>query len=725
VTASRARPAPELRRGSIDRVFEFSLLGLLASSYAAVAGSGFLDLPTLVLGAAALALRGLIVAGVARADIPDRWVTALTIGYIGFVPLDYLYVSGELMPATVHLVFFVAIVKLLTARTRRDYFFLKVIAFLQLLAAAVLSSSLNFFAFLALFLVFAVATFASSEIRRSAGSARLVSRAGLPGFSRRLAALTLATSLGILAMSAGMFFLLPRTARAAFQHLVSDRYRLPGFSDQIVLGQMGEIKRQSNPVMHVRIASSDGPMPLKWRGAALSRFDGRRWSNPPVRGQVLRIDKRVLQLVPDQQRRRSGVRISYEVSLKGIASDALFFAGAPEFLIINAPTIVKTAGDSYRLGYGTSDGLRYGAYSLIEDPRAPPPPGEEEAMAEAQRAGYLLLPAIDPRIPALARRITAGIEGDGNRAAAIERHLASYQYSTELLPSEVPDPLAHFLFERRRGHCEYFASAMAVMLRSIQIPARVVTGFQSGIYNPVSGWHVIRAADAHSWVEAWIPGSGWRTYDPTPPDPQGANPGLFTRLAMYLDAAETFWQEWVLSYNLDRQMALAYKMEESGRNLRLEWLAHLNRRIQDGGRAAWGWLRGRAEELLAALVIAAGLLLAAPHLWKRWRFHRRAQRARRGEVEAGDAALLYLQMLELLKRRGYERPSWLTPNEFAALLPPSPAASLVSELTAAYNALRFGGRAEAAPRVVALLEELRLQLSSAPGQLAPGGARMR
>ena len=125
------------------------------------------------------------------------------------------------------------------------------------------------------------------------------------------------------------------------------------------------------------------------------------------------------------------------------------------------------------------------------------------------------------------------------------------------------DPLAHFLFERKAGHCEYFASAMAVMLRSLGIPSRVVTGFQSGIYNPLNGWQVIRASDAHSWVEAYLPRRGWATFDPTPPDPNAVQTGLGTKLAMYMDAAETFWQEWVLNYDLEHQLVLATRVQQS------------------------------------------------------------------------------------------------------------------------------------------------------------------
>ena len=274
----------------VERFFEFSLLGLLASGYLAVVGSGFLDLPTIVLTGAGLLLRALMVAGIVRLEFSPRAVAALTLGYIGFYPLDYFYFSKQFLPATVHLVFFLAITKVLTAKTNRDYTYVKVIAFLELLAACLLSARFNFFLFLALFLFFSVATFASAEVRRSAQKPLTVVRSGLRFFHWRLALLTIFVSFGILSMTAGLFFLLPRTARAAFQHLVSQRYRLPGFSNEVVLGEIGEIKQQSTPVMHVRMYGNDPPRNLKWRGAALTEFDGRRWFNPPGSSEVLRAD---------------------------------------------------------------------------------------------------------------------------------------------------------------------------------------------------------------------------------------------------------------------------------------------------------------------------------------------------------------------------------------------------------------------------------------------------
>ena len=147
----------------------------------------------------------------------------------------------------------------------------------------------------------------------------------------------------------------------------------------------------------------------------------------------------------------------------------------------------------------------------------------------------------------------------------------------------MPDPLANFLFDRKAGHCEYFASAMAVMLRAVHIPSRVVTGFQSGVYNPITGWHVLRASDAHSWVEAWAPGHGWMTFDPTPPanSPQGKP---WTTLALYLDTAEMWWQRWVVDYDLEHQLYLASRFEQSTRKWNTfspeEWLSGMGRGVE-------------------------------------------------------------------------------------------------------------------------------------------------
>ena len=692
----------------VDRFFQFSLLGLLASGYLAVVGSGYLDMPTMVITAAALVLRGLITAGVLAVEFPPAIVTAATLLYAGFYPIDYFYVSGAFIPSTVHLVFFVAVVKIVTAKTNRDYLLLKVIAFLELLAACVLSYSLNFFVFLLLFLILGVATFTSSEMRDSGFQLQAATRISGQALAIRLAAVALLVSAGILVITSGLFFFLPRTARAAFQHLVSHRYYVAGFSNRVVLGEIGEIKKENSPVMHVHMdRPEDRGLSLKWRGAVLVNFNGRVWTSLQGPGQAIRPDRSGQVQLDDARLRPGAGHISYLVYLNDIASDALFFAGTPEFLRIDS-TVIRRAGGNYTLAYGDARNVSYQVYSRL-DPSSSEDLNDDylEPLRGSVRREYLQVPPIDPRVGELAQKIVGAEASPIVEARLIEKYLkTNFGYTLELPATEPQDPIADFLFHRKKGHCEYFASTMAVMLRTVDIPSRVVTGFQSGVYNPISGSQLIRTSDAHSWVEAWMPRRGWTTFDPTPPDPNPPRVSLWTRLGFYTDAAEVFWQDWVVNYNLDRQLQLASKMGQSSRHVGLNWFDRLglagprwwNESLDFAKRYGF-WLSS-----LGALALLA--LLFGKDGWRWWNTRRRVLKVQRGQAEASDATLLYQRMLKVLKRRGVEKPVWLTPCEFARVLEEPEVAVLVEDLTSAYNELRFGGRAEAAGRMVVLLERL-------------------
>jgi transglutaminase-like putative cysteine protease len=695
----------------VERFFQFSVLGLLTSGYLAVVGSGFLDVPTTALMAAALTVRALFSAGLIRYEIPPRAVNFATLAYMALYAIDDMWISRSFIPATVHLVFFLAIVKVLTASTNRDYLLLKLIAFMELLAACILSSNVNFFVFLALFLVLGVATSVSSEIRQSAQTEKAVLRGpAMRGLNARLTASSILVSSGILLFTGGLFFVLPRTARAAFQHLVSTRYHVPGFADSVMLGEIGLLKKTDTPVMHVRMDDpADWPMGrMKWRGAALSEFDGRRWYNPPGFEETLRPDKSgELRLIENHRRIRQVKHISYAVHLKDIASNVLFFAGQPEFLRIDAPMVLRTESGNYKFIYrdpGTVAYIVYGTYATVDGQNETDP---ESFLPFDSRAPYLRLPEIDPRIGALTRSIAASQAGALNSARAIERYLkTNYGYTLDLPQSEMRDPLANFLFERRRGYCEYFASAMAVMLRTIGIPSRVVTGFGPGVYNPVSQWQIIRASDAHSWVEAYLPQYGWTSFDPTPPDLNPPGSGLWAHIGFYLDAADTFWQDWVVNYNLDRQILLANRVGESGERLRLNW-------FDNAGAAVSKWkvrLTHFAETYGAAVVSGVAIVFLLWRFGKDFRAwfeaRRRVRKVSRGEARASDATLLYTRMLKLLKRRGIEKPAWLTPLEFARVIPQPELSLLVQDFTDAYNDLRFGADTDAARRMIHMMERM-------------------
>ncbi|MBS1857780.1 MAG: DUF3488 domain-containing protein [Acidobacteria bacterium] len=692
---------------SVERFFQLSLLGLVASGYLAVAGSGYLDNPTIALTAAGLVLRALVICGLFRLDISEGAISATTLAYAGFFVADYLWLSRDFLSATVHLLFFLAVMKILTARGNRDYLYTAVIAFLELLAAAILSVNFNFVLFLSLYLLFAIAALCSGEIRRAYARSALTARGGTRRFAPRLGALAVLLTAGILAMTAGLFFLLPRTAEAAFARLIAHRVFLPGFSNQVTLGEIGEIKTSQRAVMHIKVYSAQPVGPLKWRGGVLNDFDGKRWSNTGPRMDRIEVADDHVDLVPIDDR-HPGSRINYHVDLEPLDTDVLLFAGTPETIDIRARIMYRAGDGVYRLGHANPQGLHYDAYSRLEDrPETSPPLYPPPVLSLAERQRTLELPAIDGRIAELARSFTAGAAGDLERARKLELHLrGEYGYTLQMPAREEADPLADFLFRRRKGYCEYFASAMTVMLRTLGIPARLATGFQGGVYNPVSELWLVRAADAHSWVEAWIPGRGWTTFDPTPPDAGGAGLSLATSIALWLDAAETFWQEWVVTYDVARQGSLAGRLEQRARQYGVRWFDWLlsvgavwNRYVVPGARRFGPW---------AAAALAAGFLLwiGVGPLMRRAHWRSRVARVRRGEASGADATLLYRRMLHVLERRGYQKPVWFTPLEFAGSLPDSQLGRAAREFTAAYNALRFGGHAESAARLSLLLDEL-------------------
>jgi protein-glutamine gamma-glutamyltransferase len=693
---------------SVERFFQASLLGMASSGYLALAGSGYLDAATLVVMAAGLLWRTLILAGLAPPEFPRRLATPATIIACGLAAVDYLWLSRALLPATLHLAFFLVAAQILTARGARDHLGTAAIAFLELLAAAVVAANVGFFAFLALYLLFAMGALMSAEIRRSmARSGAVAGRGGVPPppLPSRLAALAVFASAGILALTAGLFFLLPRTADAAFAHLISHRLHLPGFASEIRLGEIGEIKISSRPVMHIHLWGQ-APGGLKWRGGTLEEFDGKRWSNPAAEREPLWLTRGEVDLTPASETSfRHG--INYDITYDEISTDALFFAGVPRSIRVRAVRLERVEG-GYCLPRVPARGFHYAAYSLLEEPpetAAPRFPPRVLPLAGRERS--LQLPALDPRIPALAARLTAGLPTDLEQTRSIEQHLRQdYAYTLQLPAREPADPLAYFLFTRKKGHCEYFASAMAIMLRTLGIPARLATGFQSGVFNPLTDQWLVRASDAHTWVEAWIAGYGWTTFDPTPSDPGAAAGAFAARLELYLDAAQTFWRQWVLSYDAGAQGSLADRLEQSLLRLGFQWFGALAGRGWQWDARITAWMRRFALPILLALGFAVAVRILGVRLLRRLRIRRRVELARRGQASMADATLLYQRMLAVLEKRGYEKPAWFTPVEFAASLHRSPLAGTVAEFTAAYNALRFGGHTEVAPRLSMLLDEL-------------------
>ena len=353
---------PPLRNSttiSVERFFQFSLLGLVASGFFALAGSRYLDRPTLILTFIALAVRALMVAGWLRMSIPPRLISIAALGYFVFYPIDFYLLSRDFLTATVHGVCFLAAVKILTGQTNRDYLYTGAVAFIELIGAALLSFEASFFGWLALYILFTIAAFTSAEIRRGLERGEHMVCAPLSRVAGGLAVVACAATAGILVITAGLFLIVPRTARAAAL-LFPNAPHLTGFSNVVDLGTFGEIAKDNRPVMHILSYSRALPSNLKWRGTALSRFDGRRWSEPPFAGSDVPAPNGTAEVADQLQRsRRDGRRLLYRVDVTGSDTGTLFVAGIPEYINVSAPRLVRTPEDSFRVFALAGEELRY------------------------------------------------------------------------------------------------------------------------------------------------------------------------------------------------------------------------------------------------------------------------------------------------------------------------------------------------------------------------------
>lgn len=457
--------------------------------------------------------------------------------------------------------------------------------------------------------------------------------------------------------------------------------------------------------MYVRIPDRGEVLNLRWRGSAMSRFDGQRWTTSGDSAETIRLRYGNTSIPIRTHGGRKGMRVEYEVQLTETGMNALFVAGIPELLTANVGSIAVLSNGTIRTLSDLPAVLRYSVTSFFDESG-----GDGTALLTRDELRRVLeVPrSVDPRIFELAQRAAGTENNPGLQARRLVDYLQrNYGYTLELPENGRADPIGHFLFERKQGHCEYFASSLALMLRSLGIPSRVVTGFQGGTLNPINGWYTVRASDAHSWVEAFIPGNGWTAFDATPATARLQSVSVFARVTHLIEAADLFWQDWVLQYDLERQFKLANQIEQSRFGTRTRSAIGFFESIQETAAPAGLWLKANFVILAGLGVIGMLGWVVGPRVGRRWRERRQRSRLVAGRADANDATLLYRQLLETLEQNQIRKPSWFTPMEFAEKLPASELSARVAEFTRAYNRLRYGNDAAAAGEMLAIYDRIR------------------
>ena len=642
-----------------------------------------------------------------RWQLPERYGLAIVLLSIPLFYVDWQYQKALGEPAErlgvtalAHLIVFLSAVKLVQVKKDRDWVFLYLISFFEVLLAAGLSFSPVFLGTLTLYLLCGLCAVTAFEIQKARRSlAHAETRLLVPPDSRvfrkgkrswrsteaaRLPVVAVGLLMLIFALALPLFLIAPRSGAAALTRSGGGLTNFIGFSETVTLGQIGTLKQDDGVVMRVRVDDPEPAQGLRWRGVALDEFTGKAWRKSSDARRSASANER-----------GGFFQIGTTEALHRLTSQTFFLEPLESPVLFGAPRVVAVQGDLPFVrvdGEGGIQSRRHDferlMYKAISDTDEPP---AEELRADMRQypasfERYLQLPEnLDRRIVYHAQTVLRAAQARNryDAAKAIEYDLQkNFGYSLEMKASG-PDPLSDFLFNVRTGHCEYFSTAMAVMLRTHGIAARVVNGFLPGEYNDTSGAYTVRQSDAHSWVEVYFPTSrSWVTFDPTPSigRTEPVRTGLTAQLHKYVEALELLWFQYVVGYDKQEQRSLA---------------SSIHNRVFDYGRVASSVLTTVRSYLtvttLSITVAVLGLVLLVLTLifGKRfWRFGWRRGAVIGGHDETHSSIDFYERLLSALEQRGLPRDKHLTPLEFANTLGQGPAMMI----TRAYNRVRFGNQ---------------------------------
>ena len=605
--------------------------------------------------------------------VPRLGLAILALG-AALLAVEIAVSAPSMLDVFTHLLVFLLLVKLYTRRTRRDARDVTFLTFFMLVAASPVTTSVVFLALFVSFLVVGTWLLMLRHVSNEADDATPLPLARGPvlSYGRDLFGLSLAASAATIVVTGLLFVVIPRVGQAALPMQPGGARMVSGFTERVRLGSYGEIEADATVVMRVHLTRFTGgrgapeALPsLRWRGIAFDHFDGREWA---VSRSTMKLALRRDLPVPFPiLQEYGGPILTQEIHLEPLGSAMIFAAprllrlqGRSDFITLDDLGNVAVPAPSARLQYTVESEPEIG------DPRRAGIAGARPPNDPRWRARFTQLPPMPPRIGALAREVTAGSPDAydaGRRLTAwLSRELT---YTRVLEAPATADPLEDFLFVRRSGNCEYFAAALAVMLRSLGIPARVVNGFQRGEWNPYGRYFMVRLRDAHSWVEIFVDGAGWVTLDPSPRGAVEPAP-VASPATLWFDALRMSWYRYVVTYSVHDQLAAVETVR------RATWT------LSTAALHPAEWRQAPRSAVAGVALVVAVFVLGAT--WRR----------RRLVTPTAAVPAFYTRTLRLLARRGLKPAAGETARELARRAPAAGAGPLAA-LTAAYERVRFGG----------------------------------
>lgn len=487
---------------------------------------------------------------------PPRWLPRWAMNALGlaYFPIFFLdltaFSRGRLVQPAIHLCLFALLVKLFSMTRERDKWQTAMGIFFVFLAAMGTSVHPAIVLYLVAFLVLTLvllARFAFLHVlagfgREDPGLARLPMRGFL-----------WSSAVGTLLIAVPLFALLPRV-RAPFivgrSPGTGMTMEAAGFSDEVTLDSIGNIRGSRQVAL--RLLDEGRPAPdreIRFKGATYDLYQGGSWRRSPTRGPLERQGGARFLLSRAEPERW------VKIWLRPLRSRSLPLPVEAAVLEPRTTRLEIDAGGAIALTFDPFETVEY-RVGLAERPvllGTVPGPAPDPALD---------LAGVTPRIAELAATVMRG-DSAAEKAGRLERYLMqNYAYTLDYRGRSAENPIENFLFRYRSGQCEYFASSMVLMLRSQGIPARLVTGFLGGEYNPFEGYYIVRDSNAHAWVEAYLPDAGaragWRVFDPTPPAgrPEGRQKSSWLLAQQAWDFMLFRWDRYVLTFGLYDQIRL-------------------------------------------------------------------------------------------------------------------------------------------------------------------------
>lgn len=680
--------------------------------------------------------------------LPRSILTLAVIAALAYSTLRVVNDTQDLVTSVSRLLLWLQVVKLYDRWGPRDRGLLLMMSVFLAIGAVLTSNALLVGASMIVYLPLLTWTALTHELAivrsRASGPSHDDNRRASRRMRRDLRRVTAALLLGATTVAAGVFVLIPRSAGEGFlgKWGAAGNLRASGFNDSVTLGDAGLITGSRTPVMDVVLRDGSGHnigsdvRPLLLRGAVLDHYENGRWTRRSDRRDAhyslgADVSQPISRTIP-----RSPV-LTLDVTMRRRPGDFLFTMLRPISITLERGGNLEVGRADEEIRTDAEGAMRY-SIRFQQTPLAQSP----QRVASG---------ATDDRVRAMADSLLTGADIPINREerdpsadeAAVRvlvDHLHhNYLYTTEMTaPAANEDPIDMFLFRTKRGHCEYFASGLTSLCRSVGIPARVVTGYLATEFNPGAGAYIVRKSNAHAWVEAQLGDGRWVSFDPSPPEglafAHKPPTGFVASMRGVWDLLSRWWVQSVVAFDEERRQALV------GRDpLRIE--RAMQRSVGDALLPTHAG--GRPIALIAALrgvVVFAGtaaagfaLVQIAGLLGARLRDRRR----RRAELfDDPDAAARLLQRsfyhraLRSLRKAGLEKPRWRPTKDHARALRSldPPLADAVTEVAEHYYTSRFGRRLltrDQLDRAGAASDRVRARLKLLAQQSRPPTDRVR